>query len=78
MIIRFQTWVLGISAIVVLWNECAENPFVFCYRMGVGVFTMVRYSALVPVPISYTAARNFAACSNRSVIFSTRSTMSKD
>ena len=73
--IRIGWWLAAFAAYVVLWNECGENPLVFCYRIGWSALTIVRFRALVPVRIP---SRTSAACSNSSVTFSTRSTMSKD
>lgn len=73
----------SLGILFLLWHECGEDLAIFCYRIGVGAFLKVRSHTLVPVPISQkfrriSAARNYSACSNRSVISSIRSTMSKD
>jgi hypothetical protein len=73
--IRLGLCVAALAAYVLLWHECGENPLVFCYRIGWSALTTVRFRALVPVRVSQ---RTSAACSNPSVIFSRRSTMSKD
>lgn len=73
----------SLGILFLLWHECGEDLAIFCYRIGVGAFQKVRSLALVPVPVSQKfrripAARNYSDCSNRSVISSTRSMMSKD
>jgi hypothetical protein len=73
--IRLGCWLAAFAAYAVLWHECGENPFVFCYRIGWSTFTTTRARALVPVRVSL---RTSAACSKPSVIFSKRSMMSKD
>jgi hypothetical protein len=73
--IRLGWCLAAFAAYVLLWHECGENPLVFCYRIGWSAFTTGRVRALVPVRVSQ---RTSAACSNPSVIFSKRSTMSKD
>jgi hypothetical protein len=73
--IRLGWCLVAFAAYVLLWHECGENPVVFCYRIGWSALTTARARALVPVRVSQ---RTSAACSNPSVIFSKRSTMSKD
>jgi len=38
----------SIAVLLVLWQECGENPALFCYRMGVGAFATVRSRARRP------------------------------
>jgi len=73
--IRLGWCLVAFAAYVLLWHECGENPVVFCYRIGWSALTTARVRALVPVRVSQ---RTSAACSNPFVIFSKRSTMSKD
>ena len=73
--IRLGLYLVAFAAYVLLWHECGENPLVFCYRIGWSALTTARVRALVPVRVTQ---RTGAACSNPSVIFSKRSTMSKD
>ena len=73
--IRLTVPIAAIIASIVLWHECGEDVGVFCYRIGWSALTTARVRALVPVRVSQ---RTSAACSNPSVIFSKRSTMSKD
>jgi hypothetical protein len=73
--IRLGLWLAVLTAYAGLWHECGENPLVFCYRIGWSIFATRRFGALVPVRVSL---RTSAACSKPSVIFSKRSTMSKD
>ena len=73
--IRLSLCLAAAAAYVLLWHECGENPLVFCYRIGCSAFTTARVRALVPVRVSQ---RTRAACSNPSIVFSKRSTMSKD
>jgi hypothetical protein len=44
-------WLLGLSSLAVLWQDCGENFALFCYRIGWGTFSNLRRS-LVPIPIS--------------------------
>lgn len=39
----------SVAVLLVLWQECGENPALFCYRMGVGAFATVRARAQRPV-----------------------------
>jgi hypothetical protein len=68
--------------LMVLWQECGENPLLFCYRMGVGAFVTVRSRALVPVRVGGAGwrrpLRNQLACSNPYATCCTRSTTLKD
>jgi hypothetical protein len=73
--IRVGWWLPAVSAAIVLWYECAENPMVFCYRIGWGSFAMLRSLRLAPIPNS---ARTETACCNPSFIFSARSTVLTD
>ena len=40
----------SVAVLMVLWQECGENPALFCYRIGVGAFATVRSRALGRVP----------------------------
>jgi hypothetical protein len=73
--IRPAWWLLIVSALIVLWQECGENLALFCYRIAWGVFSIMRSRALAPIPISQ---RTHAACLNSSATCSTPSTMSKE
>jgi len=70
------------ASMVLLWQECGENPFVFCYRIGHGAFTTTRACVLVPVPVVvipiHRHTRTCAACSNQFDTFSTHSMTRKD
>jgi hypothetical protein len=35
----------SIAVFLVLWQECGENPALFCYRIGVGAFATLRSRA---------------------------------
>jgi hypothetical protein len=67
---------------MVLWQECGENPLLFCYRMGVGAFVTMRSRELVPVRVGSAGRRrpmrNLFACSNPYATCCTRSTTLKD
>ena len=75
---RVNAWIAAVGSCVLVWHECAENPAVFCYRMGVDAFRNVRSRALMLVPVMNSAARKNSRCLNRSGICSTASTMLKD
>ena len=77
--IRLAALLAAVITSVVLWYECGEDIVVFCYRIGLGAFTMLRTRALVPVPASQMSfSRNRSACSNPSSTFSTRFTAPMD
>ena len=73
--IRLGWLLIACAAYFLLWQECGENPLVFCYRIAWSVFDSLRSRALVPVRVS---SRKNTAWSNSSNGFSTRSTMLKD
>lgn len=56
---------------VTLWEECGENPAIFCYLITWGTFATLRSRTLALIP---NFARHQKACSILSSIFSTRST----
>jgi hypothetical protein len=68
-------WLTGLTAYVLLWQECGENPVVFCYRIVWDTLKTVPYRALVPV---YVSPRINPACSRTYGTFSRPFTMSKD
>ncbi len=37
-----------VTAWVLHWQECGENPAIFCYRMGVRLSARVRRDELLP------------------------------
>ena len=77
--IRLAAFISAVITSIVLWYECREDIGVFCYRIGLGAFTMLRSSKLAPVPVSQIIrSRNRSACSNPSSTFSTRSTRPRD
>lgn len=77
--IRLAVLISAMVASLLLWHECGQDLYVFCYRIGLGALMTVRTRALVPVS---TYSRNFArtrsSCSNRSGISSMLSTTLKD
>lgn len=75
---RFSAWMASIGLCVLLWHECAENPALFCYRIGMSAFACFRSHAQRLAPVINPAARNNLRCLNPSAIYSTRSTMLKD
>jgi hypothetical protein len=75
---RSGSWVTVIGACVVIWNECGENPALFCYRIGLSAFTSVRAHGGFATAAMNPIARASIRCSNPFGIFSTRSTMLKD
>ena len=75
---RYGALMAVIAAWAVLWQECGENPGLFCYRIGMDAFMGIRARAMVLAPVANFSARNNLRCSNRSAIFSTLSTTSKD
>jgi hypothetical protein len=75
---RFSTWMTSIGICVLVWHECAENPALFCYRIGMGAFASFCSRAQILASVTNPAARNNPRCLNPSAIYSTRSTMLKD
>jgi hypothetical protein len=78
--IRLNAWIAAFSAMGLLWYECREDFFVFCYRIGCGALASARWRALEFAPVQAvirTTARNNVACSNRSFTSSARSTIPK-
>jgi hypothetical protein len=75
---RYGALMAAIAAWAVLWQECGENPALFCYRIGMDAFTGIRARATVLAPVANFSARNNFRWSNQSAIFSTLSTTSKD
>jgi len=75
---RLSAWIASISVCVLIWHECAENPALFCYRIGVGAFATFRSRAQTLAPVTNPDARNNSRCLNPSAIYSAPSTMLKD
>ena len=75
---RFSAWMASISLCVLLWHECAENPALFCYRIGMSAFASFLPRPQILAPVINPVARNNPRCLNPSAIYSTRSTMLKD
>jgi len=75
---RLTAWVASITVFMVIWHECAENPALFCYRIGMGAFASFRSRPQILAPATNPSARNNSRCLNPSAIYSTRSTMLKD
>ncbi len=72
---RFNALMAAVGTCVLVWHECAENPALFCYRIGLGAFTSVRSGGLTLAPIANSTARKTSGCSNPSGNFSTPSMM---
>jgi hypothetical protein len=72
---RYYALMAAIGTCVLIWQECAENPALFCYRIGTGAFANLRSRGLVPAPVTNSTARNDDGCSNRSGNYSTPSMM---
>jgi hypothetical protein len=76
--IRRISWLATANVLILLWQECGENPAVFCYRISMGAFSSAKARGYVKLPALQIRQRFAAACSNRSAIFSTPSTTLKD
>lgn len=46
---RLASLIPSIAVLLVLWQECGENPALFCYRIGVGAFATARAHARRPL-----------------------------
>jgi hypothetical protein len=75
---RYGALLTTVGACVLIWHECAENPAIFCYLIGIRAFTGIRSRALTLAPVTSAIKRNNSRCSNPSGSFSTTSTMSKE
>lgn len=75
---RYGALLATVSVCVLIWHECAENPAIFCYLIGIRAFSGIRSRALTLAPVTSAMTRNNPRCSNPSGSFSTRSTMSKE
>jgi hypothetical protein len=73
--IRYNALMAAIGTCVLIWQECAENPALFCYRIATGPFANVSWRGLVPAPVTNSTARNDNGCSNPSGNYSTESMM---
>jgi len=60
------------SQTVTLWKESGENPAVFCYLIGWGMFVGFRSRQFAPI---FLSARPETACWNSSATWYTRSTV---
>jgi hypothetical protein len=72
--IRVACWIPAMAAATVLWYECAENPFVFCYRIGWGTYRSWRSGSFAPI---FANMRAETACCNQSFTSSTLFTTPK-
>lgn len=68
----YHVWLRAISSASVVWQESGENPFLFCYLIGWGIFTTVREQRPAPIPAT---ERLETACWNPSATCCTRSTI---
>lgn len=76
--IRRVDWLAPANMLVLIWQECGENPAVFCYRIGMGAYVTAKARGYVRFPALQIRQRFNAACSNPSAIFSIPFTTSKD
>ncbi len=72
---RLGYWLAALAALFVLWWECGENLAIFCYRMGVTLFSRVCPGRLLPVA---AVQRMPPPCSRPYKACSTPSTTSRD
>ena len=72
---RYNALMAAIGTCVLVWQECAENPALFCYRMGTGAFANVSWRGPTLAPVANSTARNENGCSNPSANYSTPSMM---
>ncbi len=73
--IRPTWWFLMVCTMLMLWEECGENPGIFCYRIVWEGTRLLRARALFPIPFF---VRTEAACSNLSFTSYTRFTTLKE
>ena len=72
---RLGYWLAAMAALLVLWWECGENLAIFCYRMGVTLFSRVCPGRLLPPG---GRAEDAALCSRPYKACSTPSTTLRD
>jgi hypothetical protein len=63
---RYNALIAAIGTCVLIWQECAENPALFCYRIGTGAFANMRARERTLAPVANSTARNDNGCSNPS------------
>jgi hypothetical protein len=79
--IRLDTWIALFTAMALLWHECGEDLVVFCYRIGLGVFSTVRSRTLEiarGLAVTRSSVRNNVECSIPSFTFFDPSTTPRD
>lgn len=69
---RMGSWLALVGSLLLLWQECNENPVVFCYRM---VWSLLA-GQKVATPKSH-GSNDEAACSSHSNNYFTLSMTSK-
>ena len=47
---RSTSWLLFLTTVFATWEDSAENPAVFCYRMCWGIYLNLRSRALSQFP----------------------------
>ena len=70
--IRNAWWLIRANMLVLLWQECGENPAVFCYRISLGVFATARARGYVNFPSLQDNSRDNAECLTQFFTSSTR------
>jgi hypothetical protein len=63
---RYNALMAAIGTCVLIWQECAENPALFCYRIGTGSFANIGWRGLMLAPVANSTARNDNGCSKPS------------
>lgn len=71
-------WIDPYHSILLLWNECGEDPFIFCYRISQGAFVVVRERANASAQLAFSPLRTKRDCSTSSANFSIASTTLKE
>ena len=69
-------WVYSFHSAILLWNECGEDPFIFCYRISQGAFVVVYRRTAARLPSR--PLRTKPDCSTPSASLSTTYTTLKD
>lgn len=64
-------------AMALLWNECREDPVIFCYRISQGAFVLARKRTTASAHVALRPPRTKPDCSISSESFSTGSMTSK-
>lgn len=67
-------WIDPLHSTLLLWNECGEDPMIFCYRISCGAFVLAYRRAANSARLPARTPRTKSDCSISSASFFTAST----